>query len=900
MPRRYSFLAVLLILAGGSALRAQVKAPPSPKEYDVQLRYRIHAGRNQRIASFYELTRHLADAGFNKDDGPENEAEDAALNRMTGTVASDKALALLQDPRVKSLLLTPAGYKLPTDDSPVRIRIDLASGYSRDTQRLLADEVAVRLFNLGFREATGYDHRGFTRLVGTFPASEVPGLFFDLRGRPAGWLVPEQPPESLPEPLRSVSPLRVVEVMPWPEGVEAAKELPAEAPIAPELLKMTPELRARLAKDGEGAKVALLEVILAAAPADDNKRWVGELVAEVPEVQVLGRAGAVVTVRCTLDKAKAFAGLPFISVVRSPASGTPLLLPAADPKAKDANKSALEATGLARLHKLGARGQGVRVAVVAGDFRGYEELVGKTLPAGTRLIDLTTGRNPTVEADPLPAPEVGPSEGLQCAVAAALAAPDAELLLVRVDPTAPYQLLEIARRINGEVGTNPALDQRLSEFEVDRTNLRFRWVEMLKERAILLDNFDPEDEAQKLRDDYFEREKKLKAEETEFHKRMDRYLQHTRDLRELQKVRIVVSPLSWQTAWPVDGGSPLSRYLDDHQFRNALWFTPAGDVRGQTWVGLFRDADSNGFMEFAPDKTPLRAGRWTPELNFLAWQPTTGERTPELPEKTTVRVTVQWREIHDPSYLRRGEDLYLKPLAEVNLQLLRQRDPTGEKLPTDDLELTARSVGQPLRIDNQPDSATYEQTMEYTVEGAGRYALRVVGHAPARITPAGVPLPPGTLKVGELRPRLFLEVIGDTAARSAGRFVFLDYPTDEGTIATPADARSVLAVGGADAKGAARPAGSPGPATNLQLLIKPNFLAPDALEVPGAEGASVYQGSPLAASFAAGLAASTLSTGLPLPGVQCTWPIRPGELLRVPAEMRPLPIPKKPAGGWGR
>jgi hypothetical protein len=820
---------------------------------------------------------------------------------MTGAIAGDKVAALLRDSRVKSLLLTPAGYKLPADDQPVRVRIDLAAGYPRDTQRLLAEETAYRLSGLGFKEATAYDHRGFTRLVGTMPAGEVPTLFFDLRGRPAGWLVPELPPEQLPEPLRSVSPLRVVEVLPWPEGVEAARVPPPEAPIAAGqdiLLKLSPELRDRLARDGEGAKVGLLEVILAAAPADDNRRWPADLTTEVGDIRVLGRAGAVITVRGPLDKAKTLASLPLVSVVRLPASGTPLLLPAADPKAKDANKTALEASGLARLHDLGSRGKGVRLAVVAGDFRGYEELLGKSLPAGTRLIDLTAARTSTLEPEPYADKEAGPSEGLQCAVAAALAAPEADLLLVRVDPSAPYQLLEVARRMNGEAPPNLALEQRLAEFEAERINFRFAWQEMLKERALLLSKFDHEDEAKKAREDYYEREKKLKGEEEAFHKRMERYLQHIQDLRDLRKVRVVVSPLSWPTGWPVDGGSPLSRYLDDRQFRNALWFQPVGDARGQAWVGLFRDADGNGLMEFAPETTPLRAGRWTPELNFLAWQPTAGERTPDLPEKAVVRVTVQWREAHDPIYLRRGEDLYQKPLADLNLQLLRQRDPSGEKLPADDMELVARSVGLPLRIDNQPDAATYEQTLEYPVEAVGRYALRVVGHAPVGITPPGVPLPPGTPKVGELRPRIFLEVVGDAAARSAGRFVFLDYPTDEGTIGMPADARCVLAVGAADAKGIARASSSPGPAMNLQLLIKPNFLAPDALEVPGAEGASVHQGSPLAASFAAGLAASTLSTGMPLPSVVRTWPTRPGESLRVPPEVRP--VPKQPAANGGR
>ena len=36
---------------------AAVPRPPAPKEYDVQLRYRIFAARNERIRQYLEMTR---------------------------------------------------------------------------------------------------------------------------------------------------------------------------------------------------------------------------------------------------------------------------------------------------------------------------------------------------------------------------------------------------------------------------------------------------------------------------------------------------------------------------------------------------------------------------------------------------------------------------------------------------------------------------------------------------------------------------------------------------------------------------------------------------------------------------------------------------------------------------
>src|SRR5207237_10716448 len=91
-----------------------------------------------------------------------------------------------------------------------------------------------------------------------------------------------------------------------------------------------------------------------------------------------------------------------------------------------------------------------------------------------------------------------------------------------------------------------------------------------------------------------------------------------------------------------------------------LWFQAAGNTRGQSWAGLFRDQDGNGLMEFEPSPYQSKRGRWTSEMNFLAWQPFAKAETADLPEGTRMRLTIQWREPHDPDYYARaGEpDLY--------------------------------------------------------------------------------------------------------------------------------------------------------------------------------------------------------------------------------------------------
>src|SRR5207247_5699648 len=93
------------------------------------------------------------------------------------------------------------------------------------------------------------------------------------------------------------------------------------------------------------------------------------------------------------------------------------------------------------------------------------------------------------------------------------------------------------------------------------------------------------------------------------------------ELKALRGVRVVATTLLWTDGHPAVSDTALSRYFDERPFRAALWFAPAGEDSYQGWTGLFRDSDDNGVMEFADPKKRLPAGSWSPELNFLGWQP---------------------------------------------------------------------------------------------------------------------------------------------------------------------------------------------------------------------------------------------------------------------------------------
>src|SRR5437762_1001857 len=121
-------IALFLVLAAASSASSQVKYPPRPEKVDVQIRYRIRADRDERVRQFRALEAHLKKLGFV---GTPMEDEDLAIldptaERFAGTIPSANVFAILNDPRVRTILFAPAGYTYPdTPDKPVPIRVGI-------------------------------------------------------------------------------------------------------------------------------------------------------------------------------------------------------------------------------------------------------------------------------------------------------------------------------------------------------------------------------------------------------------------------------------------------------------------------------------------------------------------------------------------------------------------------------------------------------------------------------------------------------------------------------------------------------------------------------------------------------------------------------------------------------
>jgi len=892
-------IVTLLMLGAAGPTLAQVRAPEPPAVYQFKLRYIAPTAREQREARFGEMLDALDQLGAEIDNREALDANDLSASIISGKIPSATARQALAIPIVQTLLLLPPDYQLlQIDGARVKVNLELVDGLLPATQRQLREQALLLLDGLAFAPSVGYDHRSFTLIRGTIPVELLDQLLIDLRTQPLGWFTPGTLPGRLPSPIRSNRPIRVITVLPDPAEIERGQPEPPLPPIPPDqpyLLKLAPDARRLLPSESERREPLRVELILNRVPPVDSLDWAKELIRAVPGLLVEGNAGAVVSAVLPpgVSLAEAVAP-PMVSSVRLPVPGRSEFRPLREQAADERDAQPLRVTNLDRLHARGRAGGGVQVAVIDTDFSGYAERVGKSLPKDTRLIDLTvlsTADNSPLPAS-VPAGEVAP--GTLTAEALALAAPQAKLLLLRVDPTRPYQLHTLARWLGNQPYTTPGVQRTLGQLRDLAEFYAETRQDLVKKRTELLDTFSDSDEIKSKLDALTRELAQLDREIAVLDRRRQTLVRLLDDLMLLPQTRVVANSLVWNTGHPLNGGSELAQELDRRfgvfapqaliggQKRQArlLWFQSAGDSRGQSWAGTFRDSDNNGIMEFASFAAPRRPGTWTNELNFIGLAtPDAKSPAPELPAKARVRVTVQWSEPHDPTLTFAPDDPYRESVAFVRLTALRQLDPEGKQLPSDDCDVVAVSEGLPVRIEQKANLGVYEQSIEFTVHAAGRYAVQLEASVPETIRPRSVPTLEGQRKRWELQPRLFVELL-DEATRQTGQAVWLDYGTEGGGVGMPGDARGVITVGAADAQGQARPYTALLPGPGIALLTRPEVFALDRLPV-GKAGA-VVPGTARANAFAAGLAASVLSAD----GFQDYFldalGIRPGGLLVVP------------------
>jgi len=874
-PKLRTFAGLFFAVLFAAPAAAQVKYPPRPESYDVHFRYRIRTDRDERIRQFRAMAAHLKAIGFvaaAKEDA-DLDLFDPTAELMNGTIPAAGAGKLFDDQNIKTMVLIPTGTAIPENGKqPLQVRIRIATGFDAKQQKQFHDQTVRQLGQLGFVQAVGYDTAGFAFVRGAMPAENLLKLLKDLRGQPSGWFTAAVPLDQLPSPFRATLPVRVVEVLPdlKLDALAPPPALPAGITPSDALSKLTDDVIAALADPMQMNKELRVDVIL----EETTSAWREmrfRLRTAADGIGIEGQVGPIITVRLSnaADVVR-IAEIPNVRSIRLPRAAEDTGRPLDEEGNATKLVDALKQSKVAELHKLGYRGQGVRVVVIASEFPAATALIGRQLPKNTKFIDLTAELNLDLKpTDPNPN---RPGTGTVVALLTQAAAPEAELTLVRVNPAAIHQVLTVARAVSGDQSYSEALQSRSAELVTASESLATRRRNVAEEYRRALQDLSDDEPIVARRKAAREAMDKLIVDEQAFKGVVQRFAALKVEMDGLKGAGVVVNTLTWDTGYPQDGLSELSRQIDEtfatkpvasalkalKQPPTPIWVQSASTAVGQVWAGPFLDADDTGAMEFAPPDSKMPAGKWTRELNFLGFNPSDGGAgVAPLPAGYKLRLTVQWREPHDPDGFAPTDSVYL-----LKIRLLKQIDPQATAVASDEFQEIASSLAAPVRLLKTTGSGAFEQTLEVTIPADGIYAVRIDGR-----TKFAYDLPVLQPKL-EIAPRIVVEP-SDPASAAKGRPAFRTYLTEKAGVGIPGDAPAAVTIGVAN-NGSQTGAG-PG----VALRVKPDLFAPGRLTHHGSAG----EGPAIAAAFAGGVGASLLSAGIRASDLTRTVGLNPGKPL---------------------
>src|SRR5262249_1380538 len=150
------------------------------------------------------------------------------------------------------------------------------------------------------------------------------------------------------------------------------------------------------------------------------------------------------------------------------------------------------------------------------------QFLGTRLPPNTRYVDLTAECDPNLLPKKSSGEDSALGRGTHCALALTLAAPRAEVTLIRIDPETPFQLQEVARFINGERFRSDSLELRRQEVINERDRLDRVREQLLQERKRVLDNFGQDKASVERRAAYFNRQTEQDQQEEDLKGREQR------------------------------------------------------------------------------------------------------------------------------------------------------------------------------------------------------------------------------------------------------------------------------------------------------------------------------------------------------------------------------------------
>lgn len=769
--------------------------PILPQRYQTWFRIRLASdirAPGQRYTQYRDLVKLLQSQGFQQ--APLLPQEWRYHDILRGEVPASAIPALIDNPLIRTILLVPTGVKITdAEKTLVFAEIWLGADLRYADQQLVWKEASLRLAKLGFLPATRYDNEHGTRLLGWLPTGSLVKLLETNHE-----LLSPSGNDVHPLNVPTVSLFRVIEVLGEPGKVQPAK-LSTAALSWPEKItpdaKLSESLRALLHPGGQEKTRLRLEVIFPRSMEERQARAI--LYGLAPSLEWEGHLGAISWVRTTLEEALAIASSPEVSTVRLPQAfydtGTTMrhglhyryLVPSWPTRRYDS------------LSPLIAWRDPVKVAIIGNDFRGWEKKVGQILPHATYYLDYTRWMNEKLDPEPF-----GMVSDRALAVAEEVTKLGAveEMYLVRIHESAPYQVGQILERITGLSETPQLIRQRHEALRDMRRRLEEAERELRLMRSNLVARFRENDpEYIKARDAYLAEEKALELQKNRCTELTYRLQELQAGLDKLRQARTAIIVPRWREGYSSGWDSPAYlRWWPQVSRDTLITIQVVPSWTESDWFGWLRDDNGNEAVEFRrldrPEWVQWRGIDWQrrrgaephrwghAELNWLAWRPASTTAPPELkgtqrtvlamlPAKTTVELTLQWKEVHDPRWSNEREDVYRRPLTTWMLEVLQPRAEAGNIVPEDVYNVVAYSQGLPERVENHPRYSIYEMRLRFsTGDQPGRYAVRLRGRLPQDTSPSGSSYLQGERQ--EVWFRLSAELV-EPVQRQQGQVVWL-------------------------------------------------------------------------------------------------------------------------------
>jgi len=707
--------------------------------WDFELFAPLHPNPQVRRRQFGELLAAIktGKAQLKLEAGVEQVLEDAEANWIPGSVPQGAEGGLNQLPYVRGIVFyspTIKGNLMGKQDYLVECRIFVAG--KRDERFGVWSATKRYLAQFDYIDGYAYETADFTKLMGSFPGGRIHPLVEDQAKRRLTSIATDSVVNN-PAPINSV----------YVRGEGRASSSAAPPPPVGESAKMPPDTRIVLVPpkppaDGdppmveapaEQPKFTRYEVILDAISRKESTQsandiqWWGTL----GEGALLeARLGSLLSVRCTPQQARLIASKPDVAQVRLPRG--PVVTPspvAGQTKAPVAIRGSSASSALVILHH---------------DFQGWREQVGKSIPEGTVMVDLTRERNKELVPDPFPTPagQSGPGTllAIECAKTTKVAP-----VLARIDPRSPAMLRKLVLALTGERYPPELLLFRQGEAreEISRLGGQLIKAEEAREAAETSTEGDASEQLA-LRKKAMEAVANINKRINELSRLDQEIVFFQSDLLGLSKAGVVVSGISWLEGHPQGGLSGASRLIEESLRGRLVWIQIVPETRPQVWAGLLSDRDGNGFAELRTGVTPHDS-----EFLPLVWATNAegGNKSGKF------RLTVQHHEAHHPELLKSRPDLFRSPINRIRPVVVYQ---SADATSGDPWTILGQGDGVALKLQQDPSGASWEQQVDIVIDKPGKYAVRLEADPALDVVPREVGSIPASRRRSAAQVRMIL------------------------------------------------------------------------------------------------------------------------------------------------